>query len=166
MLFRCNILALVVTPKSSPKKVMIWDDHLNRCIGELLFRSEMKVVRFRTNRIVVVMLQKIYVYNLSDLKLIHQIETLENLQGLCEISQMGTAVLVCLGLQRGYVRVERYGTRKCKHIMAHNLGVTFIALMNDGKLMIICKSVRGYYIHNYAFLLYHAFMLISQTDCN
>ncbi|KAH6805804.1 Transducin/WD40 repeat-like superfamily protein [Perilla frutescens var. frutescens] len=142
MLFRCNIHALVGAPKSSRKKVMIWDDHLNRCIGELLFRSEVKAVRLRPDRIVVVMMQKIYVYNLSNLKLIHQIETLENPQGLCEISQMGPAVLVCLGLQRGYVRVERYGTWKCKHIMAHNSGVAFIALMNDGKLMATASS-RG-----------------------
>lgn len=140
MLFRCNILALVGAPKSSRNKVMIWDDHLNRCIGELLFRSEVKAVRLRADRIVVVMLQKIYVYNLSDFKLIHQIETLENPQGLCEISQLGPTVLVCLGLQRGYLRVERYETRKCKHIKVHNSSVAFVALMNDGKLMATASS--------------------------
>jgi hypothetical protein len=39
--------------------VMIWDDHQSRCIGELSFRVEVRAVRLRRDKIVVVGLYKL-----------------------------------------------------------------------------------------------------------
>ncbi|KAJ0520417.1 hypothetical protein HanIR_Chr10g0459141 [Helianthus annuus] len=47
----------------------------------LSFRSEVRGVRLRRDRIVVVLEQKILVYNFADLKLLHQIETFANPKG-------------------------------------------------------------------------------------
>nr|CAD1833315.1 unnamed protein product [Ananas comosus var. bracteatus] len=146
MLFRCNILALVgggSQPYYSPNKVMIWDDHQSRCIGELSFRSEVRAVRLRRDRIIVVLDHKIFVYNFADLKLFHQIETVPNPKGLCVVSQQqGSLVLVCPGGQKGQVRVEHYGARRTKFIMAHDSRIACLALSQDGRL-IATASTKG-----------------------
>ncbi|KAL8160691.1 hypothetical protein V2J09_002228 [Rumex salicifolius] len=146
MLFRCNILALVgggPEPQYPVNKVMIWDDHQSRCIGELSFRSEVRGVRLRRDRIIVVLEQKVFVYNFADLKLLHQIETIANPKGLCEVSHTaGNLVLVCPGLQKGQVRVEHYASKRTKFIMAHDSRIASFALTQDGSLL-ATSSTKG-----------------------
>ncbi|KAL3531443.1 hypothetical protein ACH5RR_010765 [Cinchona calisaya] len=146
MLFRCNILTLVGgkdNPQYPPDKVMIWDDHQSRCIGELSFRSDVRGVRLRRDRIVVVLEQKIFVYNFADLKLLHQIETIANPKGLCAVSQAsGSFVLVCPGLQKGQVRVEHYASKRTKFILAHDSRIACFTLSQDGQLL-ATASTKG-----------------------
>ncbi|KAK3007856.1 hypothetical protein RJ639_014585, partial [Escallonia herrerae] len=146
MLFRCNILALVgggPDPQYPPNKVMIWDDHKGECIGELTFRSEVRAVRLRRDRIVVVLEQKIFVYNFADLNLLHQIETVVNPKGLCAVSHAsGLFVLVCPGVRKGEVRVENYMSQRTKYIVAHDSGIACFSLTQDGQLL-ATASTKG-----------------------
>lgn len=139
LLFRCKILAIVgggVNPRYPPNKVMIWDDHQGRCIGELSFRSDVRAVKLRRDRVVVALEHKIYVYNFADLKLLHQIETIANPKGLCSLSPVSnSSVLSCPGLHKGQVRVEHYGLKKTKFIQAHDSHLACLALTLDGRLL-------------------------------
>lgn len=149
MLFRCNILAIVgggSNPRYPSNKVMIWDDHQGRCIGELSFRAQVRAVRLRRDKIVVCLEHKIYVYNLSDLKLVLQIETLPNAKGLLALSASApNAVLACPGLHRGQVRIEHFGSgqvRKTLFITAHDSHLACLALSPDG-LRLATSSNKG-----------------------
>ena len=136
MLFRCNILALVGggrNPRYPRNKVMIWDDHQNRCIGELSFLSTVRAVKLRRDRVVVVLEFKIYVYNFADLKLVDQIDTCPNAKGLCALCPDNeNNVLVCPAVSRGVIRVELYDQKKQKYIQAHNHALWCFALNSDG----------------------------------
>jgi WD repeat-containing protein 45 len=112
---------------------MIWDDYQNKCIVELEFRSEVKSVKLRRDRIVVVLETKVYVYNFSDLKPLHQIETVSNPRGLAALCPNSTnAVLACPGLQKGYVHVELYDQKKTTIIPAHDNALSCLALNMEG----------------------------------
>ncbi|KAF8387813.1 hypothetical protein HHK36_026471 [Tetracentron sinense] len=146
MLFRCNIFVLVgggSDPQYPLNKVIIWDDQQSRCIGELYFRSEIRAVRLRRDRIVVVLEHKIFVYNFADQKLLHQIETSANPKGLCAISQVSDSlVLACPGLQKGQIRVEHYGSRRTIYIPAHDSRIACFSLSQDGRLL-ATASTKG-----------------------
>ncbi|KDO25911.1 hypothetical protein SPRG_08852 [Saprolegnia parasitica CBS 223.65] len=136
MLFRCNILAIVGggrNPRYPPNKVMIWDDHQSRNIGELSFRSEVKAVKLRRDRVVVVLQNKIYVYNFADLKLLDHIETIANPKGLVALCPSSTnTVLACPGVSRGTVRIELYDQRKTTLITAHEADLSQMCLNLEG----------------------------------
>ncbi|KAF2069646.1 hypothetical protein CYY_009040 [Polysphondylium violaceum] len=135
MLFRCNILAIVgggKKPKYTPNQVMIWDDYQNKCIAKLEFKSEVKAVKLRRDRIVVVLENKVYVYNFSDLQLVHQLETSINPKGICAVCPGTANVLACPGLKPGYVHVELYDHKQTQIIPAHESALSQIALNKDG----------------------------------
>lgn len=146
MLFRSNILVFVGNGDNLQyprNKVIIWDDHQSRCIGELRFRSAVRSVRLRRDCIVVILEQKIYIYNFADVKLVHQIETISNPNGLCEISQTAVSpVLVCPGLQNGQVRVEHFTSKRTKFIFAHDSRIASFALSHEGHVL-ATASIKG-----------------------
>ena len=72
-------------PRFPTNKVMIWDDHQNKCIGELKFRTKVHAVRLRRDRVVVVLESKVFVYRFKDLKLLDQITTVSNPKGLISL---------------------------------------------------------------------------------
>ena len=158
MLFRCNLLALVgggPSPKYPTNKVMIWDDHRGRCIGELSFRQKVLSVKLRRDRVAVALIDRVYVYNFSDLTLLDQIHTTPNPLGLLSFSpDAGTAtttgatglgvgmVLACPSINQGGVRVELYGCRKTVLIDAHETSLAALALSLNGTLL-ATASERG-----------------------
>jgi len=92
MLYRTNLLALTGHHSTAshsqypPNKVLIYDDHSQRTIGELSFRQKILVTKLRRDRIVVVLRDRVYVYNFSDLSLLDKVHTGDNPAGLIGLS--------------------------------------------------------------------------------
>ena len=128
---------------------MIWDDHQSRCIGELSFRVEVRAVRLRRDKIVVVLEHKIYVYNFADLKFSTRTDTVANPKGLCALSPtQGNTVMAFPGLNKGQVRVELYDAGVTKFISAHDGDLAQLALSLDGERL-ATSSEKGTLVRVY-----------------
>lgn len=138
MLFRYNIMCLI---NGATNSVRIWDDDSSRYLGELSYRSEVKNVKLRFDRIVVVLTQIIRVYGFKDFRVLHEIDTVVNPNGLCDVSyNLNGMVLVCPGLLKGQVRVHDFEFRRTKFIMAHDSKIACLALTLDGRFLATASS--------------------------
>jgi WD40 repeat protein len=151
MLFKCNIIAIVgggKNPKYPKNKVMLWDDIQAQCIAELEFSSDVCGVRLRRDKIIVILENKIYIYNFTNLKLFNNdcIRTHQNPKGLCCISYGDDKmILACLGDRPGEVRIyiaEGQELNGPTHFIAHENAISCMALNTDGSRL-ATASERG-----------------------
>lgn len=112
MMYKTNIIVLVFTKHKN--KVVIWDDHEKKNRTEITFNNnnDIKNIKLRKDMLVVVLEEKIFVFNFETLKLIEQLETCPNPLGLCAIATADKPIsktIVCLHTERGGLKVLNYG---------------------------------------------------------
>jgi hypothetical protein len=81
MLFRTNIIGFVGTGDNTSypaTRLILWDDIQHRPFGELNFKTEVLNIKLRKDKVVVVLLEKIYVYNFQNLECSDSYLTCEN----------------------------------------------------------------------------------------
>ncbi|KAJ7664432.1 WD40 repeat-like protein [Mycena polygramma] len=94
MLFCTSLIALVGapdTPSSSPRKLQIVNTKRQSMICELLFPSSILAVKLNRKTLVIVLETEIYVYDISNMRLLHVIETLPNPDAICALSPSADA---------------------------------------------------------------------------
>ena len=115
MMFKTNIIVLVYTKQKN--KVVIWDDHEKKNRTEITFSasSDIKNIKLRKEILVIVLEDKIFVFNFETLKLIEQIDTSINPLGLCAVAtaeKPSLKTIVCLHTERGSLRSLNYVSDK------------------------------------------------------
>ncbi|KAL0957945.1 hypothetical protein HGRIS_000126 [Hohenbuehelia grisea] len=94
MLFCTSLIALVGVadqPKSSPRKLQIVNTKRQSMICELLFPSSILAVKLNRKTLVIVLETEIYIYDISNMRLQHVIETTPNPDAICALSSSADA---------------------------------------------------------------------------
>ncbi|KAG5729770.1 Autophagy-related protein 18 [Termitomyces sp. T112] len=89
MLFCTSLIALVGAadqPQSSPRKLQIVNTKRQSMICELLFPSSILAVKLNRKTLVIVLEVEIYIYDISNMRLLHVIETTKNPDAICALS--------------------------------------------------------------------------------
>jgi autophagy-related protein 18 len=89
MLYCTSLLAVVGQgnePGSSPRKLRIINMKRNSTICDLTFPSTILKVKLTKARMIVVLEEQIYIYDITTMKLLHTIETSPNIHGLVTVS--------------------------------------------------------------------------------
>ncbi|EIW74444.1 WD40 repeat-like protein [Coniophora puteana RWD-64-598 SS2] len=89
MLFCTSLIALVGAadhPQSSPRKLQIVNTKRQSMICELLFPSSILAVKLNRKTLVIVLEAEIYIYDISNMRLLHVIETTPNPDAICALS--------------------------------------------------------------------------------
>lgn len=152
MLFRSSVLALVgggINPQYPPNTVILWDDQQMKCIGELVFESNVKAVMMRREHMVVVLQTKALVYQVAGLKLLDVMETSDNPQGMCAVSSKDEFVIAVPDEVQGQVKIINYSKNFKVVIKAHESPLTALAISQDGRLCGTASS-RGTLVRVFA----------------
>ncbi|KAJ1553835.1 WD repeat domain phosphoinositide-interacting protein 3 [Nowakowskiella sp. JEL0078] len=151
MMYRTNFVALVGggrNPKFAPNRVIIWDDLTQKSIIELEFRSVVKGVRLRRERIIVALLNKVFVYTFAaHPQRLHTFETFDNERGLIGLSTSpisnspGFATLVFPARSMGQLQVVDLALEDSPPppiisiISAHDSQVSCLTVSYNGQLI-------------------------------
>lgn len=84
MLFCTSLIALVGAgehPSLSPRKLQIINTKRQSTICELVFNTAVLGVKLNRKRLVVILEEHVYVYDISNMKLLHTIDTSPNPNG-------------------------------------------------------------------------------------
>ncbi|KAL2465690.1 hypothetical protein Adt_41541 [Abeliophyllum distichum] len=89
MLYSSSLLAIVGAgeqPSLSPRRLCLFNTTSGTALRELNFLTSILAVRINRKRLVVVLLEKTFIYDINSLEIKDTIDTVPNLKGLCAFS--------------------------------------------------------------------------------
>ena len=144
MIENSNFLALMgggKIPRYDKKKVVIYDDNLNKEICELKFATEIRLVKYKKNNLFIVCQKRIFIFDLDTYENICEINTGDNKKELIAVNKNQEPSLIAYPAEgsenKNKISIKDY-LNKDKEIKTFKLqddAVSKISLNNDGRLI-------------------------------
>ncbi|AMQ10541.1 WD repeat-containing protein [Brazilian marseillevirus] len=116
------------------KTLVVWEDSEKKKLAEIVFAKPVVNAVFSNKEILVSTLEKVHIYNFSDLNFLKTFGTTQNPHGSISSNNDRTeSVLAFPGMKQGYVHILRNGISL--YIKAHLSTLRVIALNREGNLL-------------------------------
>ncbi|KAK7854941.1 autophagy-related protein 18b [Quercus suber] len=148
MLFSSSLLAIVGAgeqPSLSPRRLCLFNTKTGMALRELNFLTSILAVRMNKKRLLVVLQDKTYVYDLNTVKILDSIDTVPNLKGLCAFSPSLDSCFMALPASTVKGSVLLYNVMELQshcEIDAHRAPLAAIVLSSNG-MYIATASEQG-----------------------
>ncbi|KAL6185481.1 hypothetical protein ACLB2K_041614 [Fragaria x ananassa] len=148
MLFCSSLLAIVGAgeePSLSPRRLCLFNKTTGTALRELNFLTSILAVRMNRKRLVVILQDKTYVYDINSLAILDTIDTVSNLKGLCAFSSGLDGCFLALPASISKGSVLLYNVMDLHlhcEIDAHRAPLAAIALSSNG-IYIATASEQG-----------------------
>lgn len=140
-------------PASPQRRLRILNTKKKSNICELTFPTAVLSVKLNRKRLVVVLLDQIYIYDISCMKLLHTIETSPNPRALCDLSSCDESILVYptpvgMGVENSThspgqcVLFDALNVAPLNVVSAHRSELAVLALNSTGTLL-ATASTKG-----------------------
>ncbi|XP_015689521.1 autophagy-related protein 18b isoform X2 [Oryza brachyantha] len=99
MYFGSNLLAIVGTgeqPVLSPRRLCLFDTKIGATKKDLNFKTSVLAVRLSRKRLVVVLQDRTFIYDLNSTTILEEIETVPNTKGLCAFAPKSEACYLAI----------------------------------------------------------------------
>ncbi|KAJ3183216.1 autophagy protein [Gaertneriomyces sp. JEL0708] len=143
MLFCTSLVALVGAgeqPAFSPRRLQITNTKRQSTICELTFITAILAVKLNRKRLIVVLEEHIYIYDISNMTLLHTIDTAPNPNALCALSPSSDNCYLAYpssSSQRGgeLIIFDAIGLQAVSILQAHKSGISCVAFNYAGDLL-------------------------------
>eukprot|EP00299_Pterocystis_sp_00344_P013967 c6901_g1_i1.p1 GENE.c6901_g1_i1~~c6901_g1_i1.p1 ORF type:complete len:362 (+),score=42.44 c6901_g1_i1:30-1088(+) len=154
MLFNTSLIALVGAgdqPILSPRKLRLWNTATGSVASELNFLTSILAVRMNRKRMVVVLENKVHIFELAQLKFLHSLDTTSNPKGISAFSSnQENCYLAIPGDHPGSVQIfDALGLHLLSVIDAHTSKIGHLAFDRTGTLL-ATASEKGTVIRVYS----------------
>lgn len=141
MLFSTNLLAIVGAgeqPSLSPRRLCLYDMLASTVLRELNFLTSILAVCMNKKRLIIVLQDKVYIYDSNKLTILETIDTVPNMKGLCAFAPHSEGCYLALPACKSKGSVLVYNTMElyslCQ-IDAHHSPLSVITFSSNGMYM-------------------------------
>lgn len=138
MLFSSSLLAVVGAgeqPLLSPRRLCLFNTVTGTALRELNFLTTILAVRFNRKRLIVILQDRTFIYDLNSLSIIDTIDTVPNNKGLCAFSPTSEGCYLALPASTSKGSVLVYNTMELQslcQIDAHRSPLAAIVFSSNG----------------------------------